>query len=256
MPQLTDSVSSSRLALDLGCHFWWNKSVCLWRLSPPRRWTCHHQDKSLMLLMVQDLWHKWKAIRDSDYHLFSSGSLYLMKSQILHIFVWTMACHYYLSDWALGHLEEPIHSKFNPSQRESLWWWSRCETSDTTRSVLEPYQILQEIFHSLLLPSILGSWAAAASGSYLALQAISYLNIPPNFALKYWDGVTKILISSFKQPTEFLLNGTTSTSFFPIRFRVSSRRKPPIPNAFSTSSSQYLLSDPETLEWTPSDRLK
>ena len=44
------------------------------------------------------------------------------------------------------------------------------------------------------------------------------------------------LISSLKRQTAFSLNG--------------------IPSAFFMSSSQYLLPDPETLVWTPSDRFK
>ena len=33
-----------------------------------------------------------------------------------------MACHnYYLSDWTLGLLEEPLHFEFHPSQKESFW---------------------------------------------------------------------------------------------------------------------------------------
>ena len=42
-----------------------------------------------------------------------------------------MACHnYYVSDWKSGHLEEPIHSEFHPSQKESFWLWCKCETSE------------------------------------------------------------------------------------------------------------------------------
>ena len=83
------------------------------------------------------------------------------------IFVWTMACHnYYVSDWKSGHLEEPIHSEFHPSQKESFWLWCKCETSETTWSVLEPYRELHEIFHSLSLRTILRSWAVEASNSY------------------------------------------------------------------------------------------
>lgn len=49
-----------------------------------------------------------------------------MKFQILHIFLWMMACHNYsLSDWTLGHPEEPIHSEFYPSQKESFGRWSK-----------------------------------------------------------------------------------------------------------------------------------
>ena len=59
------------------------------------------------------------------------------------------------------------------------------------------------------------------------------VNIPLNYALNYWLRVTKILIFSLKWLTVFLLNGTASTPFFPIRFRVSSKGKPPIPSAFS-----------------------
>ena len=59
------------------------------------------------------------------------------------------------------------------------------------------------------------------------------VNIPLNCALKYWLRVTKILIFSLRWLTVFFLNGTASTPFFPIRFRVSSKGKPPIPSAFS-----------------------
>ena len=59
-----------------------------------------------------------------------------MKLQILLIFVWTMACHnHYLADWTVGCQEEPIHFEFHPSQSESLWRWSRCETLEKTWSV-------------------------------------------------------------------------------------------------------------------------
>ena len=93
--------------------------------------------------LVQHSSHKWKQIRDRDYHHFWSGCQRLVKFQILRIFVWTMACHnYYLSGWKLGHLEELIHSEFHPSQKESFWLWSRNETSETTWSVLKPYREL------------------------------------------------------------------------------------------------------------------
>ena len=91
--------------------------------------------------LVQHSSHKWKQIRDRDYHHFWSGCQRLVKFQILRIFVWTMACHnYYLSGWKLVHLEELIHSEFHPSQKESFWLWSRNETSETTWSVLKPYR--------------------------------------------------------------------------------------------------------------------
>ena len=43
--------------------------------------------------------------------------------------------NHYLADWTVGCQEEPIHFEFHPSQSESLWRWSRCETWETTRSV-------------------------------------------------------------------------------------------------------------------------
>ena len=49
------------------------------------------------------------------------------------------------------------------------------------------------------------------------------VNIPLSFAVRYWFGITKILIYSFKQLTRFSWNGTTGKPFFPIRFWVSSR---------------------------------
>ena len=80
-----------------------------------------------------------------DYHHIWMGSLCLVKFQILHIFVWTMMCHNNLCGRKLGHHEEPIHFEFHSSQRESFWRWSRCETSQTTWSVLEPYRELHKI---------------------------------------------------------------------------------------------------------------
>ena len=60
------------------------------------------------------------------------------------------------------------------------------------------------------------------------------VNIPLNFASKYWFGVTKIFISLLKWLTAFSLNGTGDTSFFPSRFRVSLRGK-------KTSNSKHLF---------------
>ena len=171
-----------------------------------------------------------------------------MKFQILHIFLWMMACHNYsLSDWTLGHPGEPIHSEFYPSQKESFGRWSKWERSETTLSVLEPYQTLHRIIHCMVI------------ARYTTLKEcwiLVLVNILLNLSLKYWDGVTKILISSLKILIAFSWNGTSSTSFFPLWFRVSSRGKPLTPSAFVISSSQYLISGPETPNWTPSDRLK
>ena len=101
----------------------------------------------------------------------------LGKIPILRIFVWTMAYHnyYYLSGWNLGHLEEPTHSEFHPSQKESFWRSSRCESSETTWPVLERYRALHEIFHSLSLCTILRSSAIESSSSYSAPRAISFI---------------------------------------------------------------------------------
>ena len=147
----------------------------------------------------------------------------------------------------MGHSEEPIHFEFHPSQREFSWQWSRCETSQTTWLVMEPYRALH-IFHSLLVRTILRSWAVVAGNSYLAPASHAFdsaplrvLNIPLNFALKYWNGVTKVLISSFKRLTGFSWNGTAGT-FFPPLFRVSWKGKPPIPRAFFMSLAHYILS--------------
>ena len=55
-------------------------------------------DMRLKWPLVQHSSHKWKQIRDRDYHHFWSGCQRLVKFQILRIFVWTMACHnYYLT---------------------------------------------------------------------------------------------------------------------------------------------------------------
>ena len=105
----------------------------------------------LKLLLGRHLSHKWKQIRDCDYRLLWSGTQRL---------VWTMAVIIIiLSGWKLGHPEELTHSEFHPSQRKSFWLWSRCEISETTWSVLEPYREFHEIYHILSLRTILRSWA-------------------------------------------------------------------------------------------------
>ena len=150
--------------------------------------------------------------------------------------------------------EEPILSEFHPSQRESSWQWSRYDTSEMTRSVLEPYRALHEIFHSLLVRTILRSWAVEAGSSYLAPASHLFdsapeecwifvlVNIPLNFALKYWDGVTKILISSFKRLTGFSLNGTTGASFFSPLFRMSLKGKTSNSSLWALRIFSFLIS--------------
>ena len=121
----------------------------------------------LKLLLGRHLSHKWKQIRDCDYGLLWSGTQRL---------VWTMAVIIIiLSGWKLGHPEELTHSEFHPSQRKSFWLWSRCETSETTWSVLEPYREFYEIYHILSLRTILRSWAVEAYSSYSVLRAIALI---------------------------------------------------------------------------------
>ena len=171
-----------------------------------------------------------------------------MKFQILHIFLWMMACHNYsLSDWTLGHPGEPIHSEFYPSQKESFGRWSKMR------------KIRNDFICSGALSNTPQNNPLHVIARYTTLKEcwiLVLVNILLNLSLKYWDGVTKILISSLKILIAFSWNGTSSTSFFPLWFRVSSRGKPLTPSAFVISSSQYLISGPETPNWTPSDRLK
>ena len=216
------------------------------------RWTFFLQDKRVIgLLPDQHMTHKWKQIRDRHYHPLWIGSQCLVEFQIPRIFVWMKMC---ISGWELSHVEEPIHSEFNPSQKESFWLRSRCETSEKTLSVLEPYRELDEIFHSLSLRIILQSWAVEASSSYSAQQAISLIlhlksaeffvlvNIPLNFALKYWFGVTKILISSLKRLDRILVKW--NYRHLPLSYSISPFGAWPKPQSDfegKTSNSKCLL---------------
>ena len=95
--------------------------------------------------LVQHSSHKWKQIRDRDYHHFWSGCQRLVKFQILRIFVWTMACHtYYLSGWKLGHLEELIHSEFHHLKKNP----SDCEVEMKHQKRLDLFWNLIENFTS------------------------------------------------------------------------------------------------------------
>ena len=178
MPQSTDSISPSLLTSDtliylpwrswiatqpFCCHSLWSRSDWIWWLFHLHHRTCYDLDMRMKLRTNQDLSHKLKQIKDRDYHLLWSGSLYLMKFQILHIFVWMMAYHNHnLSDWKLGHLEEPIHSEFHPFRREYFSRWSGCGTQEATLSVLEHYQkTSQEIPQPEVAHHT--SWAIAAA---------------------------------------------------------------------------------------------
>ena len=102
-------------------------------------------------------------------------------------------------------------------------------------------------------------WPCKQSLWFYARRMLSFVpvNIPLNFASKYWFGVTKIFISLLKWLTAFSLNGTGDTSFFPSRFRVSLRgKKTSNSKHLFMSSSLCLLSDPEMLDWTPSDQFE
>ena len=203
--------------------------------------------------------HRWKQLRDRDYNLWI-GIPRLVKFQILYTFVWTMTCHkYYMYGWKSGNLEEMIHSEFhplkNPSdcdvyvkyQKRLDLFWNHIEifTRYSTACRCLPYceVKLRPIAH-IRPASHLCAWPVEC-------WIFVLINILLNFALKYWFGATKILTSSLKRLVAFAWNGTAGTSFFTTRFRVSSREKSPTPSAFFTSSSLYLLSDLETLVWTP-----
>ena len=93
----------------------------------------------------------------------------------------------------------------------------RRKSTSKTWSVLESYRVLYEIFHSLSLHTVLRSWAVEVSSSYLGQRVISdyapeecwilfLVSIALNFALKYWFGVTNILITSLKRLTALSLN--------------------------------------------------
>ena len=177
---------------------------------------------------------------------------------------WNDACHnYYLCGWKLGYLKGLIHSKFHPSQRESFWLRSRFETSETTWSALKPYRELHEISHSLSLCTILRSWAVEASSSYSAPRAISLILRLKSAEVSSSEFCIEVLIWGNKDldlliqaVDRILMRYNCWQALLSNSIQSEFKGKPLIPSAFVMSSSQDLLSDPETLVRTPSDRFK
>ena len=61
------------------------------------------------------------------------------------------------------------------------------------------------VVHHTVKLSCWGQWLIFGPVSHLfdSVPEVCFVNIPLNFTLKYWFGVTKIFISSFKQRTGF-----------------------------------------------------